>query len=80
MQLGIKIRVLGAVFGMVPVVNIIFLIKIIKTVSGEVSFEREKLELDRRRKELEIAKTRYPILLVHGVFFRDYKFPGYWGS
>lgn len=78
-QLGIRIRVLGAVFGMVPVVNIIFLIKIIKTVSGEVSFEREKLELDRRRKELEIAKTRYPILLVHGVFFRDYKFPGYWG-
>ena len=23
--------------------------------------------------------TRYPILMVHGVFFRDYKFPNYWG-
>lgn len=28
---------------------------------------------------MEIAKTVYPVLLVHGVFFRDYKVPGYWG-
>lgn len=78
-QLGIKIRVLGALFGMVPIINIIFLIKIIKTVSKEISFEREKLELNQRRKNLEMTKTVYPLLLVHGVFFRDYKMPGYWG-
>ena len=40
-QLGIKTRVLGALFGMIPVLNIIFLVKIIKTVSKEVIFERE---------------------------------------
>ena len=78
-QLGIKTRVLGALFGMIPVLNIIFLVKIIKTVSKEVIFEREKLRLNAARQEQQICRTKYPILLVHGVFFRDYKFPGYWG-
>ena len=31
------------------------------------------------RKEEKICETKYPVLLVHGVFFRDYKFPNYWG-
>lgn len=78
-QLGIKIRVLGAVFGMVPVVNIFFLLKIIKTVSEEVRFETDKLNLNEARRAEQLCKTKYPILMVHGVFFRDYKFPGYWG-
>lgn len=27
----------------------------------------------------ESCDTKYPILLVHGVFFRDYKYRNYWG-
>ena len=38
-QLGIKIRVLGAVFGMVPVVNIIFLIKICLLYTSDAADE-----------------------------------------
>lgn len=78
-QLGIKIRVLGAVFGMIPILNLIFLIKIISTASREVEFEKKKIQVNAARKEEKICETKYPILLVHGVFFRDYKFPNYWG-
>ena len=31
------------------------------------------------RAESEICKTKYPILLVHGVFFRDFRYVNYWG-
>ncbi len=78
-QLGIKIRVLGAVFGMIPILNLIFLIKIIRTTSMEVEFEKKKIQVNAARKEEKICETKYPVLLVHGVFFRDYKFPNYWG-
>lgn len=78
-QLGLKHRVLAALCGWIPFVNIWYLLKVIRIVSDEVEFETEKWELDEVRAESEICKTRYPILLVHGVFFRDYRYINYWG-
>lgn len=78
-QLGIKWRVIGIVCGWIPVVHIIVLGKILHIVSKEINFESAKFELDEARKELQICNTRYPILLVHGVFFRDFRFFDYWG-
>ncbi len=78
-QLGIKLRVLGAVFGLVPIVNLIFLVKIIRTASHECSLETEKDDLNAARKDDRICATKYPILLVHGVFFRDISLLNYWG-
>lgn len=78
-QMGIQIRVLGAVFGMVPVANLYFLGKIIKTVSKEVDFETDKYKLNLSRRDLQLCKTKYPILMVHGVFFRDSEKFNYWG-
>ncbi len=78
-QLGIRERVIGALCGMIPILNLIVLRRILKITSEEVEFETEKSNRNMSRKALEICKTRYPILLVHGVFFRDYKFPNYWG-
>lgn len=78
-QLGLKHRVLAALCGWIPFVNIWYLLKVIRIVSDEVEFETEKWELDEARAESEICKTRYPILLVHGVFFRDYRYINYWG-
>ncbi|MGN0165912.1 MAG: esterase/lipase family protein, partial [Lachnospiraceae bacterium] len=79
LQLGVKTRILGAVFGMVPVIHLYFLGKIIKTVSEEVDFETKKYMLNLSRKEQQICKTKYPILMVHGVFFRDSEYLNYWG-
>lgn len=78
-QLGIKLRVIGAVCGMIPIVNLIVLSIIIRTVLNEVRFETDKERLDLERAELKLCDTRYPILFVHGVFFRDSRFFNYWG-
>lgn len=78
-QLGLKHRVLAALCGWVPLLNIWYLCKIIRIASDEVEFETEKWEIDAARAESEICRTKYPILLVHGVFFRDYRYVNYWG-
>ncbi|MBR1931438.1 MAG: hypothetical protein IJ833_08230 [Lachnospiraceae bacterium] len=78
-QLGLKWRILGAVFGMVPIAHLIMLGVIIRTVSKEVQFENEKLLLNEQRQSEAICHTRYPVLMVHGVFFRDFRYLNYWG-
>lgn len=78
-QLGIKQRVIGILCGMLPVVNLIVLNSIIKTVSREVDFETKKESVNLKRAEDKVCKTKYPILFVHGVFFRDTAFFNYWG-
>ena len=78
-QLGIKHRVVGLLCGMIPIVNLIVLNKIIKIVHNEVIFETEREAKNSERIKLQICKTKYPILMVHGVFFRDSKYFNYWG-
>lgn len=78
-QLGITHRVLGVALGWIPVANLVMLQKIVKVTGDEVSFETQKYHLNQARHDQEICKTRYPLLLVHGVFFRDTKYLDYWG-
>ena len=78
-QLGIKWRVIGIICGWVPVVHLIVLGKIIAISEAEAELENHKLVVDETRVPEQICKTKYPILLVHGVFFRDWKFINYWG-
>lgn len=78
-QLGIRWRVLGIVCGWIPIANLIMLHIIIKTVGAEVKMEKMR---DRRNKERAlqaVCRTKYPILMVHGVFFRDFEHLNYWG-
>lgn len=78
-QLGIKHRIVGIICGMIPIVNLIVLFSIIRIVFKEVDFETEKERLNSQRKTDGLCKTKYPILMVHGVFFRDTKYFNYWG-
>ena len=78
-QLGIKLRLLGALCGWIPVVHLFFLSKIIRTAAKEVAFEGEKIRLNDNRKSAQVCRTQYPLLLVHGVFFRDFQHLNYWG-
>lgn len=78
-QLGLKIRVIGIVCGWIPIANLVALRLIIRTVAEEVRFETAKERLDRSRAAARVCATRYPVLLVHGVFFRDTKALNYWG-
>ncbi len=78
-QLGMKWRVIGAVCGLIPIANLIVLFIILKTTTNECLFEIKKSQINKQRKYQKICATKYPILLVHGVFFRDFKFFNYWG-
>lgn len=78
-QLGIKHRLIGILCGLIPIVNLIVLSVIIRIVRNEVFFESEKALKNNERKDLRVCETKYPILFVHGVFFRDSRYLNYWG-
>ncbi len=73
-QLGIKYRVLGLMCGFIPILNLIMLSKMVKAASLEVEVENGLLLRDNERVHMQICHTKYPILMVHGVFFRDFKY------
>jgi len=78
-QLGVKWRVVGLICGLIPIVNLIILFFILSTTTNECMFEAKKDKINKQRREQKVCDTKYPILLVHGVFFRDFKFFNYWG-
>ena len=79
LQLGVRTRVIGLICGWIPLVNLAVLLKIIRICRAEVAVERELAVRDQKRAEQQICRTRYPVLLVHGVFFRDSEHLNYWG-
>lgn len=78
-QLGFRLRLLGLVCGLIPVVNLIVLFFILKTTTAECMLEILREQRNRQRKREMVCATKYPILMVHGVFFRDFKYFNYWG-
>ena len=78
-QLGVRRRVVGALCGMIPVVQVIALKRIMEVVADEVEVECARIAHNNARKEARVCATKYPILLVHGMFFRDFKHLTYWG-
>lgn len=78
-QLGLKWRVIGILCGWLPVANLYALFVIIRLAMGETEFESSKIITDEKRKNDRVCGTKYPILMVHGVFFRDFKYFNYWG-
>lgn len=78
-HLGVKQRVIGIVCGPIPLLHLFALRSIMKTVYSELKFEAKNDERDRARLSEQICKTKYPLVLVHGVFFRDSKYINYWG-
>ena len=78
-KLSFKQRLKGVLVGLIPIWNLIVLNSIIKTVFDEVRAETRREEERRERTALLPCRTKYPILLVHGVFFRDSKIFNYWG-
>ena len=79
LQLGIRTRVIGILCGWIPLINLLVLITIIRICRKEVAVEKKLALRDQKRESLQVCRTRYPILLVHGVFFRDSERLNYWG-
>lgn len=78
-QLGLKYRVWGIVLGMVMPADLVMLALIYRITRRECAFETEKALLNKSRRDDQLCRTKYPLLLVHGVFFRDSKLMNYWG-
>lgn len=78
-QLGIKWRVVGVLVGMLFPFNLICLGFILHIVYEELRLETARDRLNEARKDQQVCATKYPILFVHGVFFRDTPVLNYWG-
>lgn len=78
-RLGIKTRAWGIALGLIIPANLIMLAVIHRIVRMECDFETRKAILNKSRHNDQICRTKYPILLVHGVFFRDSRVLNYWG-
>ncbi len=78
-QVGVSLKVILFFTWWIPIWNVIIIWKCCHIVHREYTFEISKIELNNQRKESEICKTKYPILLVHGIFWRDWQVFNYWG-
>ena len=78
-MIGMKWRIIGALVGFVPIVNIVVLVKIISLSRAEVNNEERRAERNLQRQGKNVCMTKYPIVFVHGVFFRDAERFNYWG-
>ena len=78
-QLSKLFRVILLLFWWMPVVNIVLLSIACVTVLTEYKFLVKKYRLNEGRKEKKVCQTKYPILMIHGIFFRDWKLFNYWG-
>ncbi|MCM1132800.1 MAG: triacylglycerol lipase [Ruminococcus flavefaciens] len=67
------------IFWWTPVINLILIYRFYCKAKKEYIFETDKLELENARAENEICKTKYPVVMVHGIFFRDWQLMNYWG-
>ena len=77
--IGAKWRIIGILVGMIPVAHIFALVKIIGLVRFDVKTEEARKKRNDERRDEKVCATKYPLVLVHGVFFRDVRFFNYWG-
>lgn len=78
-QLGIRYRLWGLLCAVIPVVNVVMLIYILRIARKEIVTETQKKQCNAARHDERICATKYPVLMVHGFFFRDSKILNYWG-
>ena len=78
-QLGAKLRLYIIFLWWFPIVNFFLFYKCCQCARLEYDFELKKDFRNAKRAEQLVCKTKYPILMVHGIFFRDWKLYGYWG-
>ncbi len=78
-QRGLLVKVLLFLLWWIPIVHLFVLWRLCTGAEFEYEVERNLLEKDVERTGETVCRTKYPILMVHGVFFRDWQFLNYWG-
>jgi triacylglycerol lipase len=72
-------RVLILITLWIPVVNWIMWIFTARLMRQEYLFYYERWQWEETLEESDLCKTKYPLLFVHGLAFRDMRFFNYWG-
>ena len=78
-RLGIVRRLVMVCTMWIPVVNLAVLLYACRLVSEEYDHEQEKAALRDLRVDSDLCRTRYPLVMVHGIGFRDLRYFNYWG-
>lgn len=75
-----RLRRVITFFGLlIPGINIYFIYHIYRIAKEEYATECCRYEVRKQRKETDICDTKYPIILIHGIAFRDFQYINYWG-
>lgn len=78
-RLRIVWRVLLLFGWWIPVFNLYLFYRVLRAAHNEYYFNLGRLEREAVHAENEDCRTKYPIMLVHGIFFRDWQHVNYWG-
>lgn len=63
----------------IPVVNIFVLLSMCRSANIEYAHELYKINQNDWRVDSKLCNTKYPLVMLHGVGFRDLKYINYWG-
>ena len=72
-------RMMAILFMFIPIVQLGVAKSLSKKALEELDHELYKVNTDKIRIQSQICKTKYPLLMLHGVGFKDYKYINYWG-
>lgn len=78
-RLNIVKRLIVGFWSFIPIINIFILLYACHIARIEYDHECYKVINNEARVDSEVCKTKYPLVLVHGVGFRDLKYINYWG-
>lgn len=78
-RLGIVKRILICIWLWVPILNIFLVHYMCRLTRDEYQLEVFRRELKEERKDSEICAAKYPLIMLHGIGFRDLKYFNYWG-
>ncbi len=78
-RLSIVRRLVMALTMWIPVVNLVVLGYACRLVKDEYDFSLYKENISRTRVDSDLCATKYPLVMVHGVLFKDLKYFNYWG-
>ncbi len=78
-RLGVVKRILICLWMWIPVVNLFLLRIVSRAAKDEYDIALERHLNETMRVGTDCCATKYPIIMVHGIGFRDLKFFNYWG-
>lgn len=78
-RLNIMRRVIVFFGSFIPIINVFIMLYACHIARIEYDHECYKVISNKARVDSEVCKTKYPLVLVHGVGFRDLKYINYWG-